>query len=120
MNYAAIKPFDVANGPGVRVSLFVSGCTHRCKNCFNQEAWDFNYGDPFTEKEEQRILEEKIRQGQGTLDDKIKLEKVKKEAKVTTGAVTFKDLYNDIISLKKELLNKLEFDREYICRLNYL
>lgn len=57
MNYAAIKPFDVANGPGVRVSLFVSGCTHRCKNCFNQEAWDFNYGDPFTEKEEQRILE---------------------------------------------------------------
>ena len=57
MNYAAIKPFDVANGPGVRVSLFVSGCTHRCKNCFNQEAWDFNYGDPFTEKEEQRILD---------------------------------------------------------------
>lgn len=57
MNYATIKPFDVANGPGVRVSLFVSGCTHRCKNCFNQEAWDFNYGEPFTEKEEQRILE---------------------------------------------------------------
>lgn len=57
MNYATIKPFDVANGPGVRVSLFVSGCTHRCKNCFNQEAWDFNYGELFTEKEEQRILE---------------------------------------------------------------
>lgn len=57
MNYAAIKPFDVANGPGVRVSLFVSGCTHQCKNCFNQEAWDFNYGELFTEKEEQRILE---------------------------------------------------------------
>lgn len=57
MNYATIKPFDVANGPGVRVSLFVSGCTHRCKNCFNQEAWDFNYGEPFTEKEEQKILE---------------------------------------------------------------
>lgn len=57
MNYATIRPFDVANGPGVRVSLFVSGCTHRCKNCFNAEAWDFNYGEPFTEKEEQRILE---------------------------------------------------------------
>ena len=57
MNYATIKPFDVANGPGVRVSLFVSGCTHRCKNCFNAEAWDFNYGEPFTEKEESRILE---------------------------------------------------------------
>ena len=57
MNYATIKPFDVANGPGVRVSLFVSGCTHRCKNCFNAEAWDFNYGETFTEKEESRILE---------------------------------------------------------------
>ena len=56
MNYAAIKPFDVATGPGVRVSLFVSGCTHQCKNCFNQEAWDFNYGEPFTEKEEEKIL----------------------------------------------------------------
>ena len=57
MNYATIKPFDVANGPGVRVSLFVSGCTHQCKGCFNEEAWDFNYGEKFTEKEENRILE---------------------------------------------------------------
>ena len=57
MNYATIRPFDVANGPGVRVSLFVSGCTHRCKNCFNAEAWDFNYGELFTEKEEEKILE---------------------------------------------------------------
>lgn len=57
MNYAAIKPFDVANGPGVRVSLFVSGCTHCCKGCFNQEAWDFSYGEKFTEKEEEKILE---------------------------------------------------------------
>ena len=46
MNYAAIKTHDVANGPGVRVSLFVSGCTHYCKGCFNQEAWDFDYGQP--------------------------------------------------------------------------
>lgn len=49
MNYAAIKNCDIANGPGVRVSLFVSGCTHRCKGCFNQVAWDFDYGQPFTE-----------------------------------------------------------------------
>ena len=57
MNYATIKFFDVANGPGVRVSLFVSGCTHRCKGCFNEEAWDFNFGEPFTAKEEEKILE---------------------------------------------------------------
>ena len=49
MNYATIKTHDTANGPGVRVSLFVSGCTHQCKGCFNPEAWDFNYGAPFTE-----------------------------------------------------------------------
>jgi len=56
MNYAAIKWTDVANGPGVRVSLFVSGCTHRCEGCFNPEAWDFGYGKPFTGEEEERIL----------------------------------------------------------------
>ena len=49
MNYATIKNCDIANGPGVRVSLFVSGCTHRCKGCFNEIAWDFNYGQPFTQ-----------------------------------------------------------------------
>lgn len=58
MNYADIKKADVANGLGVRVSLFVSGCTHHCKNCFNQEAWDFNYGKKFTEKEIDRIINE--------------------------------------------------------------
>lgn len=56
MNYAAIKKTDVANGPGVRVSLFVSGCTHACKGCFNSEAWDFCYGQPFTEETEAEIL----------------------------------------------------------------
>ena len=50
MNYAAIKNCDIANGPGVRVSLFVSGCTHRCKGCFNEVAWDFHYGQPFTQQ----------------------------------------------------------------------
>ena len=50
MNYAAIKNCDIANGPGVRVSLFVSGCTHHCKGCFNEVAWDFDYGQPFTQE----------------------------------------------------------------------
>ena len=48
MNYADIKQYDVANGPGIRISLFVSGCTHHCKGCFNREAWDFNYGEKYT------------------------------------------------------------------------
>ncbi len=57
MNYATIKKRDIANGVGVRVSLFVSGCTHRCKNCFNKETWDFSYGEKFTEDTEKLILE---------------------------------------------------------------
>ena len=57
MNYAEIKTCDIANGPGVRTSLFVSGCTHRCQNCFNEIAWDFNYGEPFTKETEDYILE---------------------------------------------------------------
>ena len=56
MNYATIKNCDIANGPGVRVSLFVSGCTHRCKGCFNEVAWDFDYGEPFTEDTVNTIL----------------------------------------------------------------
>ena len=50
MNYATIKPVDIANGEGVRVSLFVSGCRHHCKNCFNSEAWNFAYGMPFNDE----------------------------------------------------------------------
>ena len=57
MNYATIKKTDVANGPGVRVSLFVSGCTRHCKGCFNSEAWDFHYGQAYTEETEQEILQ---------------------------------------------------------------
>lgn len=57
MNYASIKIMDVANGPGVRMSLFVSGCNHHCKNCFNEEAWDFSYGKPFTQKEIDYIID---------------------------------------------------------------
>ena len=58
MNYATIKPRDIANGPGVRVCLFVSGCTHHCKGCFNQEAWDFDFGSPFTQETIDYILEQ--------------------------------------------------------------
>lgn len=56
MNYATIKNCDIANGPGVRVSLFVSGCTHRCPGCFNEVAWDFDYGTPFIQQTIDSIL----------------------------------------------------------------
>jgi len=56
VNYATIKNCDIANGPGVRVSLFVSGCTHRCPGCFNEVAWDFAYGEPFTQETIDYIL----------------------------------------------------------------
>ncbi len=58
MNYAEIKTCDIANGEGVRVSLFVSGCTHHCKNCFNKETWSFDYGKPFTGETEDYIIKE--------------------------------------------------------------
>lgn len=57
MNYATIKNCDIANGPGVRVSLFVSGCTHHCPGCFNEVAWDFDYGQPFTQQTIDSILD---------------------------------------------------------------
>lgn len=56
MNYATIKNCDIANGPGVRVSLFVSGCKHHCPGCFNEVAWDFDYGTPFTQETIDQIL----------------------------------------------------------------
>ena len=57
MNYSAIKNCDIANGPGVRVSLFVSGCTHHCRGCFNQVTWPFESGEPFTQEVEDRIIQ---------------------------------------------------------------
>ena len=56
MNYGNIKEFDVADGPGVRVSLFVSGCRHHCKGCFNSDTWDFAYGRPYTAETQKEIL----------------------------------------------------------------
>ena len=57
MYYGEIKNCDIANGPGVRVSLFVSGCTNHCKNCFQPQTWDFEYGTPFTKETENKILD---------------------------------------------------------------
>lgn len=57
MNYGEIKKYDIANGEGVRVSLFVSGCTHHCPGCFNQATWDFDYGQTYTKETEEEILE---------------------------------------------------------------
>ena len=57
MNYGEIKKYDIADGPGVRVTLFVSGCRHHCKGCFNAETWDFHYGNLYSEKTEKEILD---------------------------------------------------------------
>jgi anaerobic ribonucleoside-triphosphate reductase activating protein len=57
MNYSSIRQLDIANGPGCRVSIFVSGCEHRCKNCFNPETWNFNYGKAFTDQTMEALLE---------------------------------------------------------------
>ena len=57
MNYAAIKTYDIANGPGVRTVLFVSGCTRHCKDCFQPQTWDFDYGEPFTQEVAGQVLQ---------------------------------------------------------------
>ena len=57
MNYSGLKTFSIENGTGVRVSLFVSGCRHHCKGCFNEETWDFGHGEPFTKEVEDQIVE---------------------------------------------------------------
>ena len=56
MRYGNIKPVDIADGIGVRVSLFVSGCTHHCEGCFNPETWRFDYGEPYTQETEDKII----------------------------------------------------------------
>lgn len=57
MRFAQVREFDVANGPGIRVSFFVTGCNHNCFNCFNEEYQDFNYGDPWTSRTTEQILD---------------------------------------------------------------
>ena len=67
MHYATIKWTDIANGEGVRISLFVSGCTHHCKNCFNPETWNFCYGKPFTKE-----VEDEVNSIQKEIEDEVK------------------------------------------------
>lgn len=56
MKFGEIKKYDIANGPGVRVTLFVSGCTHHCKGCFNEMTWDFQYGREFEKEDAENII----------------------------------------------------------------
>ena len=58
MNFAQIRKYDVANGPGIRTTIFVTGCTHKCPNCFNEEYQDFNFGDSWTRKETDEVIED--------------------------------------------------------------
>ena len=57
MNFAQIRKYDVANGPGIRTTIFVTGCTHKCHNCFNEDYQDFDFGDPWTQKETDEVIE---------------------------------------------------------------
>ena len=127
MNYANIKNCDIANGPGVRVSLFVSGCTHHCPGCFNQVAWDFAYGQPFTEETIQTILDmlrpDYIRgltllggepfepQNQGAvvaLLRRIKAEMPEKTVWAFTGYLLEKDLLSGRLGDTREYLSYLD------------
>lgn len=58
MNFAQIRKYDVANGPGIRTTIFVTGCTHKCHNCFNEDYQDFDFGDPWTHKETDEVIED--------------------------------------------------------------
>ena len=58
MNFAQIRKYDVANGPGIRTTIFVTGCTHKCHNCFNEDYQDFDFGDPWTPKETDEVIED--------------------------------------------------------------
>ena len=58
MNFAQIRKYDVANGPGIRTTIFVTGCTHKCPNCFNEEYQDFSFGDPWTPKETDEVIKD--------------------------------------------------------------
>ena len=58
MHFAQIRKYDVANGPGIRTTIFVTGCTHKCHNCFNEEYQDFDFGDPWTPKETDEVIED--------------------------------------------------------------
>ena len=116
MYYAQIRRSDTANGPGVRVSLFVSGCTHNCKGCFNKEQQSFTYGNIFTQEEENKIIELVKREGirginilggepmQQTMDSTLVnlLKRIKSETNKSIWLWSGY-LYEDIIADKKRL-----------------
>ena len=119
MNYAAIKYSDISNGPGIRTSLYVSGCTHHCKNCFNPETWDFGYGKPFTEEVENKIIEScRPSYVQGiTLLGGEPMEPANQRALVNF-VRRFKEIYPDktIWCFSGYLLEQLSGDQEYRCK----
>ena len=141
MHYAKNKKSDVSNGTGVRVSLFVSGCTHQCKNCFNKEAWDFNYGNEFTENEEKLIIEDlkpdyisgltllggepfeyQNQQGLAPLVKKVKQEYPNKEIWCYTGYKFDKDILENMskkYSCTNEMLKHIDYlvDGEFVDEL---
>ena len=132
MNYADIKRIDVANGPGVRVSLFVSGCTHHCKECFNPETWDFGYGKLFDEKAEDEIIQylkpdyiKGLTLLGGDPMEKVNqealiplLEKVKKEYPVKSlWCYTGYDFENDI---KENMLENCEVTKKFMSYIDVL
>lgn len=128
MNYAKIRKMDISNGPGIRVSLFVSGCSHHCKDCFNSETWDFKYGHEFTDNQVNKILEllkqdhvrglsllggepfEPVNQiGLLPLVKKIKELYPEKDIWAWTGFLFDKDLLNGKILNKKITLELLKY-----------
>ncbi len=134
MHYATIKKCDISNGEGVRVSLFVSGCTHKCKNCFNEVAWDFNYGTPFTEETEREIIKEldmsyvkgltllggepfEVQNQRGLIDflRRIKTEYPNKDIWCYTGNT----LNGDVSSFKEERMN-CEVTKEMLSLIDVL
>lgn len=128
MNYAKIRKMDISNGPGIRVSLFVSGCSHHCEDCFNKETWDFKYGNEFTDNQINKILEllkleyvrglsllggepfELVNQiGLLPLVKKVKEVYPKKDIWAWTGFLFDKDLLNNKVSNKKITLELLKY-----------
>lgn len=96
MNFAQIRKYDVANGPGIRTTIFVTGCTHKCPNCFNEEYQDFNFGNPWTHKETDEVIED------------LKLDEVK--GLTVLGGEPFQnevDLLQVIRDIKKEVQKEI-------------
>lgn len=135
MRFAQVREFDVANGPGIRVSFFVTGCNHNCFNCFNEKYQDFNYGDPWTSRTTEQILDYLSKEQisglsilggepfQNTRDLIDILRDIKKETKkdiwVWSG-YTFQEIIED--SEKLELLKEIDVlvDGRFVERLKDL